>query len=271
MCGGEAFAGLPGLRGVAAGIPEEDTTAGLACEDLVFVLAAGEVVPALRTDHHLARGTFVVDGFGEAAAFRFCDAIVVGESRFADLRAEGGALGFDAGDAGAGAFESGGGAGALGVECGAVGVDGRGGGFLGGLEGLGALERGEFFVFELADGGLGEVDLVLEGVDLRGAGGGVHLFAQASDLGAVSVGVELLASAKFFFCREILADFSESLFCGLEGGFGGGDAPWSFGLILAKALELEVLSLEDDEMFEVSVHVPLWVTHCAVCGVPSKD
>ena len=88
---------------------------------------------------------------------------------------------------------------ALGVERGAGRVDGCGGGLFCGLERLGALERGEFFVLELADGGFAEVDLVLERADLRGAGGGVHLLAEARDLAAVRVGVELLAAAKFFF------------------------------------------------------------------------
>src|ERR1700749_3333454 len=49
---------------------------------------------------------------------------------------------------------------ALGFDGGGRGGVGFGGGFLGGLEGLVALERVELFVFELADGGLGQVDLV---------------------------------------------------------------------------------------------------------------
>jgi hypothetical protein len=81
------------------------------------------------------------------------------------------------------------------------------------------------------------------------------LFAQARDLAAVCVGVELLAAAEFFFGGEILADAGEPLLGGFEDGFGGGDAAGSFGLILAEALELEVLRLEDNEMFEVSVHI----------------
>ncbi len=165
------------------------------------------------------------------------------------------ALGFDGGDACARALDGGGGASALGFERGAVGVDGCGGGFLCGLEGFGALERGELFVFEFEDGGGGEVDLVIEGVDLRGAGGGVHLLAEARHLGAVCVGVELLTAAEFFFGGEVLADAGEGLLGGFESDFGGGDAAGSFGLLLAEALELEVLGLENDEMFEVSIHI----------------
>ena len=120
---------------------------------------------------------------------------------------------------------------------------------------FGALERGELFVFEFEDGGGGEVDLVIEGVDLRGAGGGVHLLAEARHLGAVCVGVELLTAAEFFFGGEVLADAGERLLGGFESDFGGGDAAGSFGLLLAEALELEVLGLENDEMFEVSIHI----------------
>src|SRR6185312_4557169 len=122
LCGGEALACLPRLRVVAAGIPEEDAAAGFAGEDLVLVIAAGEVVPALRADHHLAGGALVVDGFGEAAALGFCDAVVVGEWSLVDLCAECDALGFHGFDAGAGAFVGCGGACALGFEDGAVGV-----------------------------------------------------------------------------------------------------------------------------------------------------
>ncbi len=161
----------------------------------------------------------------------------------------------NADDAGAGALDGSGGAGALGFECGTIRVDGCGGGFFGGLEGLGTLERGELFVFELADGGVCKIDLVLERANLCGAGGGVHLLAQARDLAAVRVGVELLTAAEFFLGGQILANFGEGLLGGFEGGLGCGDAAGSFGLILAETLELEVLRLEDDEMFEVSVHV----------------
>jgi hypothetical protein len=89
----------------------------------------------------------------------------------------------------------------------------------------------------------------------------------------VRVGVELLAAAKFFFGGEIGAKFGEGLLGGLEGGFGGGDAAWSFGLVLAEALELEVLGLENYEMFEVSVHglVISMAAHGKVRGVRSKD
>jgi hypothetical protein len=97
------------------------------------------------------------------------------------------------------------------------------------------------------------------------------LLAETSDLAAVGVGVELLAAAKPFFGGEIEAEFRQGLRGGFVGGFGGGDAAWSFGQVLAEALELEVLGLKNDEMFEVSVHSSLWVTHCTVCGVRSKD
>jgi hypothetical protein len=38
------------------------------------------------------------------------------------------------------------------------------------------------------------------------------------------------------------------------GGLGGGDAKWSVGELGAEAAELQVLRLQDDEVFEIGVH-----------------
>jgi MFS family permease len=53
---------------------------------------------------------------------------------------------------------------------------------------------------------LGEVDLVLEGGDLRGGGGGLHLLAEAGDFALAVFDVELLGAAEgFFFGRALVA------------------------------------------------------------------
>ncbi len=101
---------------------------------------------------------------------------------------------------------------------------------------------------------------MLERGNLRGAGRGLHLLAEARDFAAMPVGVRLLAAAKFFFAREVLANLRERLLSGLERGFGSRDAPRSLGLLLAKALQFQVLRLENDEMFEVGIHCSGFIT-----------
>jgi hypothetical protein len=66
--------------------------------------------------------------------------------------------------------------------------------------------------------------------------------------------VEFLAAAQLFFGGEVGAEFGEGLLGGFEGRFGAGDSARGLGHLLAKALELKVLCVKDDEMFEVWVH-----------------
>ena len=256
--GGEFFAGGPADGGVAAGVVEEHAAAGFAGEDGVGVLAVGvavgEVVPALGTDHHLAGGALVVDGFGEAGAFGFGDAVVNGEAGLVDEGAEGGALGFDAGDGGGMAGGDVGCADAGGGEGGGGDFEGESGLAAGDLVLIGALEGGELVVFELGDGLFGEGDLVLEGGDLRGGGGGLHLLAEAGDFSLAVLDFEFLGTAEGLFLGEGLDGGVEGDLGLGAGGLGGGDLQGGIGELGAETAELEVLSLQDDEVFEVGIH-----------------
>jgi len=95
---------------------------------------------------------------------------------------------------------------------------------------------------------------VLEGGDLGGGGGGLHLLAEAGDLAVAVLDVELLEAAEGLLFGEGFVGFGEGYFGFGAGGLGGGDAERSVGQLGAEAAELEVLSLEDDEMFEIGVH-----------------
>lgn len=257
--GGQPITGGEGARGVAAGVVEEHAAAGFTGKDGVVVLAAGEVVPALRADEHLAGGALVVEGFGNACAFGLGDAVVVGENSFAffgldDERAEGFALGLDACDGGgvagvelgsvdAGRFEGGRGL----VEEGRVGIAVA-------LELIGALEGVQLFVFQARNGLLSEGDFVLEGNDLRGACSRLHLLAQASDFPLTVLDVGLLRAAEDFFLLQRGLSCSEGDLSLGAGGLGGSYAERGFGELGAEALQFEILRLKDDEMFEVGVH-----------------
>jgi len=82
-CASEAVDGGDAARGIVAGVVEEDATAGFAGEEVGVVLAAGEVVPALVANLHLAGRALMVQGFGEAGAFALREAVIGGEQRFA--------------------------------------------------------------------------------------------------------------------------------------------------------------------------------------------
>ena len=208
---GETFAGGPADGSVAARVVEEHAAAGFAGEDSVGVVAVGvaidEVVPALRADHHLAGGAFMIDGFGDAGPLGFGDAVVDGEGRIVNEGAGGEALGFDGVDGGGVVGEGLGGVGAGGGEGGSGGFEGGGGGGAGSFVLLGTLHGGQLFVFEFRDGLFGEGDLVLEGGDLSGGGGGLHLLAETGDFAVAILDVELLGAAEGLFFEERLVGF----------------------------------------------------------------
>ena len=95
---------------------------------------------------------------------------------------------------------------------------------------------------------------MLEGGDLGGGGGGLHLLAEPGDFALAVLDVELLEAAEGFFFGEGFVGFGEGYFGLGAGGLGGGDAERSVGQLGAEATELEVLGLEDDKMFEIGVH-----------------
>ncbi len=64
---------------------------------------------------------------------------------------------------------------------------------------------------------------------------------------------ELLGAAEGFFLGERLVGFGEGDFGLGAGGLRGGDLLGGVGQLGAEAAELEVLGLEDDEVFEVGV------------------
>ena len=262
-CGGEALAGGPADGGVAAGVVEEHAAAGFAAEDGVGELgvgvAVGEVVPALGADHHLAGGALVVEGFGEGGALGLGDAVVGGEEGLAgvglgDEGAEGLAFGFDGSDGGGVLGEKGGGAGALGGEGGGGVGEGGGGAGASDFEDFGGFHGGELVVFEFGDGLAGEGDFVLEGGDLGGGSGSLHLLLEAGDLAVTVFDVELLRAAEGFFPGERPGGFGEGDFSFGARGLGGGDADGGIGELGAEAAEFEVHGLEGDEVFEVGVH-----------------
>ena len=97
-------------------------------------------------------------------------------------------------------------------------------------------------------------NLVLEGGDLRGAGGGLHLLLQAGYFAVALLDVELLRAAQGLFFGEGFVGFGERDLGFGTRGLRGSDAAWSLGELLAEAFELEVHGLERDEVFEVGVH-----------------
>jgi hypothetical protein len=91
--------------------------------------------------------------------------------------------------------------------------------------------------------------------DLRCARGRLHLLAKTGNLRIPLGYVEFLAAAERLF-------FDEGLLCRGEGEFGfragflcPGDATRGIGEFFAEPLEFEVLGLENDEMFEIGVHM----------------
>ena len=100
----------------------------------------------------------------------------------------------------------------------------------------------------------GEGDLVLEGGNLGGRGGSLHLLLEAGNLAVAILDVELLGAAQRFFFGKGLVGFGEGDFGFRAGRLGSADAARGFGQLFAKAAEFEVLRLESDEMFEVGVH-----------------
>jgi hypothetical protein len=70
---------------------------------------------------------------------------------------------------------------------------------------------------------LGEVDLVLEGGDLRGGGGGLHLFAEARDFAVAIFDFELQGATEGLFFGQGFGGFGECDFGVGAGGLGGGD------------------------------------------------
>jgi len=95
---------------------------------------------------------------------------------------------------------------------------------------------------------------VLECGDLRGAGGGLHLLAEAGNFALAVFDVGLLRAAEDFFFLERGFSRGEGDFGLGASGLGSGYAERSFGELGAEALEFEILRLEDDEVFEVGVH-----------------
>jgi hypothetical protein len=94
---------------------------------------------------------------------------------------------------------------------------------------------------------------VLEGGDLRGGGGGLHLLAEAGDFAVAVFDFEFLRAAESFFFGERLGGVGESDLCLGARGLRGGDAEGSVGELGAEAAELEILRLKDDEVFEIGV------------------
>ena len=84
----------------------------------------------------------MVDGFGEAGALGFGDAVVDGEAGFLNEGAGGGSLGLDGNDGGGVVGEGLGGVGAGGGEGGGGGLEGEGGGVAGNFVLLGTLHGG---------------------------------------------------------------------------------------------------------------------------------
>ena len=123
-----------------------------------------------------------------------------------------------------------------------------------GFEAIRALKRCKLFVFQPRDTLFGEGDFVLQRGDLRGGGGSLHLLAQASEFVAVLSGVCLLRVAQHQFFGERVFGRGESDFGLGAGGLRSGDADRRIRKLRAKALEFEVLGLENDEVFEVRVH-----------------
>ena len=196
----------------------------------------------------------MVDGFGEAGALGFGDAVVDGEAGFVDEGAGGSAFGFDGGDGGGVAGGDVGCADAGGGEGGGGDFEGEGGLAARELVLVGAFEGGELFVFETCDGLFREGDLVFERGDLGGGGGGLHLLAEAGDLALAIFDFEFLGAAEGLFLGEGLVGFGEGYFGTGAGGLGGADLDGGVGELGAEAAELEVLGLEDDEVFEVGIH-----------------
>ena len=70
---------------------------------------------------------------------------------------------------------------------------------------------------------------MLEGGDLRGGGGGLHLLAEAGDFALAILDVEFLGAAEGFFLEERLGGFGEGYFGAGAGGLGGGDLDGGVG------------------------------------------
>ena len=90
--------------------------------------------------------------------------------------------------------------------------------------------------------------------DLGSGGGGLHLLAEAGDFALAVFDFEFLGAAEGFFFEERLGGFGEGDFGAGTGGLGGGHLDGRVGELSAEAAELEVLGLEDDEVFEVGIH-----------------
>ncbi len=122
------------------------------------------------------------------------------------------------------------------------------------VEAFAALHAFELGVFEAADLGLGERDLVLEGGDLHGGGCEVDLLADTRDLGLVVFDIGLLASAQSLFFGDEIEDDGALAFDCLGFGLERGDVLRQRGDLIAEPFGFDVVGLQDNQFFKIGMH-----------------